>query len=99
MTVLLAGELVNYKLTTLDLRGCDITLTGAKSLATSLQLIQREIIVNLCDNPITIEGAHLTLQSAVESTAGVNVWVDSDYKIDENVSEMLNILDERRKLN
>ena len=64
-----------------------------------MQLVQREIVVNLCDNPVTIEGAHLILQSAVESTAGVNVWVDSNYKIGENVSEMLSILDKLRKLN
>jgi len=93
----IAGVLGTCKLTLLDLQDCDITLTGAKLLADGLQSIKQKFALSLWGNAITVEGAHLILQSAVESKAPIRVWVDDDCRDDQKVEEMLNLLEEKCK--
>ena len=93
----IAGVLGNCKLAAVDLQDCSITLTGAKFLATSLQTIKRKFGVFLDGNDITVEGARLILQSAVENKAAIGVWVGDDYKDDQKVAEMLSVLEGKRE--
>jgi len=95
----IAGVLGYCKLALLDLQDCSITLTGAKLLATGLQAIKQKFALSLWGNAITVEGARLILKSAVENKASIVVWVDDDYRDDQTVEEMLNILEDKRKKN
>ena len=58
----IAGTLSNSQISELNVRGCDITLTGARSLVNNSVRI-----LNVSGNPITVEGACLILQSAVNN--------------------------------
>ena len=93
----IAGVLGNCKLALLDLQDCSVTLTGAKLLATGLQTIKQKFVLSLWGNAITVEGARLILQSAVENKASIRVWVDDDYRDDQKVEEMLNVLEDKCK--
>ena len=59
--------LINSRIRVLGVAKCGITLTGATSIATLLS--DNNNICVLLDNPITEDGAHLILQSAVNNKA------------------------------
>ena len=93
----IAGALGNCKINKLDVDHCGIALTGARSLATALS--SNHTIRELClrGNPITVEGALLILESAVDSTVccKVSIYIDDEYENDEGVKKMMNILENR----
>ena len=93
----IAGALGNCKINILDVRGCGITLTGARSVAAALSSNHtiRELWLGL--NPITVEGALLIVKSAVDSTVCQRVLIDYEYENDE-IKKMMNILKNRRKV-
>jgi len=93
----ISGVLGDCKVTLLDLQNCGITLAGVKVLAASLKEVQRKFAIDLHTNAITVEGARLILESAVECTAPITVWVDDEYRDDKKVEEMLNVLEEKRE--
>ena len=93
----IAGALGNCKINRLDVERCGITLTGAISLAAVLSSNHtiRELLLR--NNPITVEGALLIVKSAVDNTVCQHVMIDDEYKNDEGVKKMMNILEDRRR--
>ena len=47
-------------------------------------------------NPITVEGARLLLQSAVDNGVCQQVYIDEDYQDDDEVKKMIIILKQRQ---
>ena len=92
----IARELGNCKIDLLDVSQCDITLTGARSLATALSSHPTIRELYLQYNPITVEGAQLIVEAAVHNTVCPHVVIDYAYKNDK-VKEMLTILVDRRR--
>ena len=95
----IATALTNSRISQLWVDGCGITLTGARSIATLLSANHsiRELVLH--DNPITTEGAHLILQSAVNNKAcQVDIYIDGEYKRDSEGQTMMNILEDRRRM-
>ena len=104
----IAGTLSNSQISELNVRLCDITLTGARSLAAGLLVNNSVRILDVSDNPITVEGARLILQSAVDNGVcqEVNIgWYgdddemedDDEMKDDDKVKEMMIKLEQRRR--
>jgi len=56
-----------YQISELYVSECGITLTGARSLAAGLLVNNSVRILYVLGNPITVEGARLILQSAVDN--------------------------------
>ena len=79
----IASALGNCKISELDVSGCGITLTGARSLATALYSSNTIRVLWLYSNPITVEGALLIVNSAVHNTVCQHVEIDDEYKNDE----------------
>ena len=92
----IAAALGNCKISGLRVDGCGITLTGARSLAKALYSCTTIRVLWLRDNPITVEGALLIVNSAVHSTVCQDVWIDNVYRNDE-IQKMMNILEDRRR--
>ena len=92
----IATALTNSRLRELWVDRCGITLTGVRSLATLLSVNQSIEHLWLNGNPITTEGACLLLQSAVNNEAcQVDIKIDDEYKRDNEVQRMMNILENR----
>ena len=87
--------LTNSRIKMLMVCKCGITLTGARHIATLLSVSNSIEELWLIDNPITEDGAHLILQSAVNNKA-CQVNIIMEYKSDE-VQTMMKILGDRRK--
>ena len=92
----IARELGNCKINVLNVSYCDITLTGARSLATALSSHPTIRELDLQHNPITVEGAQLIVEAAVHNTVCLRVYIDDEYENDK-VKEMLTILEDRRR--
>ena len=92
----IAGALGNCKINVLDVHLCNITLTGATSLAAALSSNYTIKELWLIDNPITVEGALLIVKSAVDNTVCQRVLIDNEYENDE-IKKMMNILKDRRR--
>ena len=92
----IAGALGNCKINILDVRKCDITLTGARVLAVALSSNHTIRGLWLEVNPITVEGALLIVKSAVDNTVCQYVSIDDEYENDE-IKKMMNILKDRWK--
>ena len=92
----IAGALGNCKISELNVSGCGITVTGARSLATALYSNNtvRELWLNR--NPITVEGALLIVNSAVHNTVCQRVGINYEYVNDE-IQKMMNILEDRSR--
>ena len=95
----IATALTNSRISQLWVMGCGITLTGARSIATLLLANHSISMLVLRDNPITTEGAHLILQSAVNNKpCQVHIWMTDEYRRDSKVQTMMNILRDRRRM-
>ena len=93
----IAGALGNCKMNTLYVQCCGITLTGARSLAAALSSNHTITVLELRDNPITVEGALLIVKSAVDNTVCRHVMIDDEYENDKGVKKMMNVLEDRRR--
>ena len=76
---------------------CGITFTGVRSLAAALSTNQNIRRLWLWDNPITVDGARLIMKSAVDNGVCEDVGIDDEYEDDDQVTEMITILDDRRR--
>ena len=74
-TSLIAGALGKSRISVLDLYHCGITVTGAKELATGLSVNQGIKNLYISDNPITVEGARLVLQSTANNGVCEEVYM------------------------
>ena len=97
-TSLIAGALGKSRISDFDLYHCGITVNGAKELATGLSVNQSIKELHIGDNPITVVGARLVLQSAVNNGVCEIVYVDDDYETDSEVQKMSNILYTRQQV-
>ena len=93
----IAGSLRSSSITVLNVRKCGITFTGVTSLAAALTTNQSITELWLYDNPITVDGARLIMKSAVDNGVCEIVYIDDEYKDDDEVKEMKTILDDRRQ--
>ena len=95
----IATALTNSRISQLWVNWCGITLTGARSIATLLLANHSISKLVLYDNPITTEGAHLILQSAVNNKAcQADIYIDYEYWRDSEGQTMMNILEDRRRM-
>ena len=100
----IAGALGNCKISKLYVSQCGITLTGARSLATALYSSNTVRKLELWDNPITVEGALLIVNSAVHNTVCKRVLINYEYENDKiqkmmnvEIRKMMKILRDRRR--
>ena len=93
----IAGALGKNRIRMLSVNYCGITDIGAKQLATGLSLNSSIIVLVVCNNPITVEGARLILQSAVNNKVCVQVIVDIEHELDSEVRRMSDILETRQR--
>ena len=93
----IAGALSTSKISELDVCKCSIALSGAKSLGSAIQNHHtiRKVLVR--DNPITVEGAHLILCSALVSKVCQYVSINDEYERDNEVKKLVASLEHRRK--
>ena len=95
----IATALTNSRISELWVIGCDIALTGARSLATLLSVNQSIRELWLTRNPITAEGARVILQSAVNNEAcQAYIYIDNEYIRDSEVKTLMNIMEDRRRI-
>ena len=92
----IAGALGKSRIRILSVDCCGIT--GAKELATGLSVNQSIKKLWIDYNLITVEGTHLILQSAVNNRVCEEVVIDDEYKKDNEVQKMMNILETRQKV-
>ena len=91
--------LTNSTIRELWVNHCGITLTGARSIATLLSVNHSIRMLLLYNNPITTEGPHVILQSAVNNEASkVDIRIDNDYT-DSEIRRMKGILNNRKRMN
>ena len=100
----IARTLDNASISELDVYDCNITVTGAKSLAAALKINQtlKSLIVesslfSLISNNITVDGAIAILEAAVANGVCQEVKIDHEYKSNDQVKELMSILEKRRK--
>ena len=80
----IAMALTNSTVRKLWVDKCGITLTGARSIAALLSINHRIRTLQLTNNPITTEGIHVILQSALNNEASqVDIEVNYEYTDDE----------------
>ena len=92
----IAGALCSSQISGLCLFGCGITLTGAKSLAAGLLVNKSVKKLDVKDNSITVKGACLILQSAVNNGVCQEVLFTKLYCADDEVKMMMLILEQRK---
>ena len=95
---IIAEALVKSRIRELHVWECGITVTGAKELATGLSLNSSITVLSVQDNPITVKGARLILQPTIGNGVCEKVWIDDEYKEDNEVQKMMNILYTRQKV-
>ena len=95
----IATALGKSKIRDFNVDGCSIAVTGAKNLASALSTNQTIKILHLYGNLITVEGARLVLQSAVNNKVCEYVSINHDYKSDSEVKKMMAILQTRSEAN
>ena len=91
----IAESLSHSHITLLDVKKCGISIGGVRSLAAVFQNIRE---IDIGSNPITVDGAHLIMKSAVENGVCEYVGIDSKYKDDKEVKRLITILDDRRRI-
>ena len=89
----IARPLSNSSITLLNVMGCGISVVGVRLIAKALSSNQNIRTLLLFDNPITIDGAHLIMKSAVGNPVyeyiSINAWIlgwwwskeDEDYSV------------------
>jgi len=92
----IAGSLSNSStnITILYVFGCGITFTGVQSLAAAISTNQNIKKLGLWNNPITVDGARLIMESTMKN--GV-CMIDDEYEGDDEVKKMMTIPNDRRK--
>ena len=93
----IARTLDNASISVLNVRGCNITVTGAKLLATALKINHTLKSLIVLYNDITVDGAIAILEAAVANGVCKNVIVDDKYKSNDKVKELMSILVKRKR--
>ena len=93
----IATNLKNSMISKLYVDRCEITVTGAKSLAGCLENNNNLKSLNVYDNDITVNGAIAILEAAVSNNVCEEVVVNDQYESNDKVTEMMSILEERKR--
>ena len=102
----IARTLDNARISKLYVWNCNITVTGAKLLAESLEnnrsiksLSMKDLFIftSTFKNNITVDGAIAILEAAVANGVCEKVIVDKEYKSNDKVKELMSILEERKR--
>ena len=93
----IAGSLSNSSITELGVMRCGITFTGVRSLAAALSTNQNIRGLYLHGNSITVDGACLIMNSAVDNGVCGIVGIDDKYRDDDQVKVLMTILNDRRR--
>ena len=93
----IARALSNSQIRELYITHCGIGLTGVKSLGEGLLVNKSVRRIWMRVNPITVEGARLILEAAVNNGICQEVRIDNEYFSDNEVKKMNIILEERKK--
>ena len=93
----IAGSLNNSNIAVLNISGCSINFFGIKSLSSVLLTNQSIQELWLYDNPITVDGAYLIMQSAVNNKFCQFVLINDEYEDDINIKKLKTVLNKRRK--
>ena len=91
----IASKLGNCKVDVLNVSECNITLTGAESLATAISSHHTISELWLECNHITEEGAQRIVEAAVHNPVNLLIVIDEKYKNDK-VKEMFSVLANKR---
>jgi len=94
----IARVLGNSQICELYIKKCGITLIGAKSLATGLIINKTIKTIAIISNPITVDGACLILQSAVDNGVCYLVDIDAEYRSNEKKRRIMLELEMRRQV-
>ena len=93
----IARTLDNASISELNVHYCNITVTGAKSLAAALKVNYTLKLLAVLSNNITVDGAIAILEAAVANAVCQEVEIDDEYKSNDKVKQLMSILDKRRK--
>ena len=93
----IAISLNNSSITVLHVRNCGITYDGVSSLAKVLSANKKIKTLGLWNNPITVNGARVIMESAVDNKISEHILIDSEHQNDDKVKEMMSILDDRKR--
>ena len=95
----IATHLKNSMISKLYVWDCEITVTGAKSLAGCLLNNCTIKLLDVMYNDITVNGAIAILEAAVSNNVCEEVVIDGEYKSIRNdkVKQMMSILEERKR--
>ena len=93
----IARTLDNASISELDVCNCDITVTGAKSLAGALKINRTLKSLIVLYNYISVDGAIAILEAAVANGVCQEVIIDDEYESNDKVKELMSILEKRRK--
>ena len=93
----IATNLKNSMISELYVGRCKITVTGAKALAKCLVKNNTIKLLDVEYNDITVNGAIAILEAAVSNNVCEEVVIDDEYKSDDKVTEMMSILEERKR--
>ena len=92
----IASALNSAMISELNVYDCNITVTGAKSLAAGLTNSNTIKLLDVMFNDITEDGAIAILDAAVHNKVCQDVWIDSNYKSNDKVKELITILEKRK---
>ena len=100
----IARTLDNASISELYVHNCNITVTGAKSLAAALKinhtlksLMVYKPVYSSYKNNFTVDGAIAILEAAVTNGVSQEVIIDDKYNSNDKVKELMSILEKRRK--
>ena len=100
----IARTLDKASISVLNIHDCNITVTGAKSLALAVKinhtiksLITYNTALSSCPNDITVDGAIAILEAAVANGVCQEVIISDKYKSDDKVKKFMSILEERKR--
>ena len=100
----IARTLDNASISKLCVYNCNITDTGAKSLAASLK-INRTLkslriynFIIMYTNDITVDGAIAILEAAVANGVCQQVIIEHKHRSDDKVKKLMSTLEERKRL-
>ena len=93
----IATNLKNSMISKIYVEWCEITVTGATSLAEGLKNNNTMKSLAVWNNDITVNGAIAILEAAVSNNVCEEVEIDVKYESDDKVKEMMSILEERKR--
>ena len=102
----IARTLDKASISELSVYNCNITVTGAESLAVALEINHTMKSLIVCKplfnifsyiNDITVDGAIAILEAAVANGVCQEVIIDDEHKSDDKVKKLMSTLEERKR--